>query len=153
MVTATDATWEEFMRGCVRYHLPDFSSFLIISSNNSIHRSRYPRTAPSRTTGRLRSSKPPTMLQLFNTMRNNPPVYSGSIVFDLTIFKSHIYNTPYSPSAWPGLARAPDDLLRGNLDTFAARFGSPEAAASRSRRRRRRSWGSDAATRSGGRTT
>ncbi|KAI4864053.1 TAP-like protein-domain-containing protein [Hypoxylon rubiginosum] len=99
MVAATDATWEQFLRGCIA-----------MPQNCAL--------AHNRTFEELEA----TMLQLFTKMRESPPVYNGSIVFDLTIFKSHVYNSLYRPSSWPGLALAIDDLLQGNLDTFAARI-------------------------------
>ncbi|XXH01751.1 cytosolic factor, phosphatidylinositol/phosphatidylcholine transfer protein [Hypoxylon texense] len=105
MVAATDATWEEFLRGCVA-----------TPQNCALARNR--------TFEALEA----TMLQLFAEMRSNPPVWNGSTVFDLSLFKSQIYGTLYFPRLWPALAQSLDDLLHDNLTTFAAQIADPTTA-------------------------
>ncbi|KAI2616922.1 TAP-like protein-domain-containing protein [Hypomontagnella submonticulosa] len=98
MVDSTDATFEQFMRGCVA-----------TPQNCALARNR--------TFEQLKT----VMVELFDTIRNNPPVYNGTYVFDYSLFKGHIFNTLYRPASWPGLAKAMDDLLQGNMETFVLR--------------------------------
>ncbi|KAI2463703.1 TAP-like protein-domain-containing protein [Annulohypoxylon bovei var. microspora] len=97
MVASSDATWEEFMRGCIA--MPE---------NCPLGRNK---------TFEVLEAE---MAQLFDTFRNNPPVYQESYVVEYTLFVSQIFNTLYRPRAWPGLANALDDVLHGSLDSFAA---------------------------------
>ncbi|KAI0122252.1 TAP-like protein-domain-containing protein [Daldinia grandis] len=98
MVASTDATWEEFMRGCIA--TPDNCAL-----------------AKNRTYDELEAA----MAELFDTVRNNPPVFNGTVVFGYDLFKSHIFSTLYSPTDWPGLAQALEHVLEGNLETFVNR--------------------------------
>ncbi|KAI1409287.1 TAP-like protein-domain-containing protein [Hypoxylon sp. FL1857] len=101
MVASSDGSWEEFMRGC------------ITNSNNCA-------LARNRTYEELEVA----MAQLWDTIRNNPPVYNGpllpyAIVFDYTTFVDFVYNSLYRPTSFPELASVLDDVLHGNLETFA----------------------------------
>lgn len=98
MVAATDATWEQFMRGCIA-----------APQNCALARNHH-------TFQDLESA----MRRLFDTFRNNPPVYNGSLVFELSFLESHVYNALYSPSKWPQLATSLDGLLRGDLEPIVA---------------------------------
>lgn len=98
MVASIDATWEEFMRGCIA--MPDNCAL-----------------AKNRTYDELEAA----MTELFDTVRNNPPVFNGTVVFAYDLFKAHIFSTLYSPANWPGLAQALEDVLEGNLETFVNR--------------------------------
>ncbi|KAI0116151.1 TAP-like protein-domain-containing protein [Hypoxylon sp. NC0597] len=101
MVASADGSWEEFLRGCVAN--PDNCALG--------HNTTYEQLEA-------------TMAQLWHTMRNNPPVYSGPllpypIVFDYSTFISYIFNTLYHPNRFPDLANSLNDLLHGNLETIA----------------------------------
>ncbi|KAI0382424.1 TAP-like protein-domain-containing protein [Hypomontagnella monticulosa] len=98
MVASTDATFEEFMRGCVA-----------MPQNCALARNRTYKELEA------------VMVDLFDTIRNNPPVYNGTYVTDFSIFKGHIFSSLYRPASWPALAKAIDDLLQGNLETFIMR--------------------------------
>lgn len=96
MTASTDATWEAFMRGCIAN-----------PSNCAL--------AHNRTYASLEA----TMWDLLTTIRNSPPVFAGTYVLDYSTFKSFLFNSLYSPSHWPSVALALDDLLNGNLTTLA----------------------------------
>ncbi|KAI0893058.1 TAP-like protein-domain-containing protein [Annulohypoxylon nitens] len=93
MVAATDSVWEEFIRGCVA-----------MPANCPLGRNK---------TFEVLSAE---MQHLFDTFRNNPPVYQGQAVIDFTAFTGLIVNKMYSPSKWPELANALNDMLHGSLD-------------------------------------
>ncbi|KAI0886732.1 TAP-like protein-domain-containing protein [Annulohypoxylon maeteangense] len=97
MVASTDATWEEFMRGCVA-----------TPQNCALGRNK---------TFEMLEAE---MAQLFETFRNNPPVYQELVVVEYSLFVGQIFNTLYRPTAWPALADALNDILHGSLDSFAA---------------------------------
>src|SRR4051812_39748274 len=109
MVASTDATWDEFFKGCLAA----------------------PGECPLARQGASYEQLRETVYDLIYTLKYDPlPLGSGAFL-DYTTVKAAIITAMYSPTRWPALATAINGLLTGNLTAvlaFAEGGGGSDAA-------------------------
>ncbi|KAI1371217.1 TAP-like protein-domain-containing protein [Hypoxylon crocopeplum] len=103
MVASGDGVFDEFIRGC----LAAGPSKCALSHNQTF--------------AELES----TLLSLFTTLRDNPPVYAHAYVVEYSPFKSYVYNALYRPRGYPALAQVLADMARGDFASYAAALTAP----------------------------